>query len=211
MDFRKIAIVLIALMVLPFVSAQHPMTLTVDTPAAGFQWNSDNKILDIQFTVTDDNGITDLTTELFWSLQSGGNDHAIVADYNIILNTCASTDSTTANVCHYFWDARKLSLVNSDIYVDVNVVSQGLDGAEQYDVNTASNLFSVNNRALQGTVSSLLDIVLLILAALAIIAVIGILMMAITGRPIVEALVIGIGTIITLVILAIVLQFFLAL
>ena len=208
MDFRKILVVLVALMILPVVAfAQHPSSITVDAPAGGFQWNSDNKILQITFTVTDDNGITDTTASLWYGAVQGANENVIVADYNIILNTCAGPDLTSGQICHYFWDARKLFLANQDLYVDVNATNN----SELYDVNAGSSQFSVNNRALQGSVSTLLDIVLIILAALAVIVVIGLLILAVTGQPIVEAMVIGIGTIITLVILAIVLQFFLVL
>lgn len=208
MDFRKIAIVLIAVMILPVVAfAQQPSSITVDAPTGGFQWNSDNKILQIIFTVTDDNGATDTTASLWYGAVQGANENVIVADYNIIANTCADPDLTSGQICHYFWDARKLFLANQDLYVDINATNN----SELYDTNAASSQFSVNNRALQGTVSNLLDILLIIIAALAVFVVIGIIILAVSGKSVIEALVIGIGTIITLVILMIVLQFFLVL
>lgn len=208
MDFRKIAIVLIAVMILPVVAfAQAPSSMTVDAPVGGFQWNSNNKILQIEFTVTDDNGITDTVATLSYSAVQGAFANNIATDFNIVAETCATADFTSGSACLYFWDARPLFLANQELFVDINVANL-TDG---YDTNASTASFSVNNRALRGTVSNLLNIVLIIIAALAVFVVIGIIILAVTGSPVIEAMVIGIGTIITLVILAVVLQFFLVL
>lgn len=182
------------LVVLLVQTAAAAFTLTVNKPTAGATYNNtplNRQTIDLNLTVVDNNtGVRDINIGIIYYrddvLESSGvtivnrNDWNAFASTNADMNCFGTQWASPGKTCRYKWTMPLDSeMPQGKYYIDFNVIAYNIKGSGYpgnvlYDANATVSI-QINNKLPNiETIRSLLQTLLAVLAAAAIIAVVGI-------------------------------------
>ncbi len=209
MNLKKLLIPLLVLLIASQAFATVTVTVNQPNGQTFFPVTQNQRFMDINFTVVDDNAVAPIHTVIIqFNPRNGDANVAVATDVNLSSSNCVFATSnvwTTPGadcVIRYTFPRTGTIIGTNPTYVlDVNVASVNSANTAMAD-GTGVNTFGINNRLVSTNVLAILTLSTIILAAIFIISIALFLGNVIDGQTMVFIAIAGIGAVLGIILVS---------